>query len=190
MPKISALPAMTTADGDDPAPIVDDSAGSTKKITLTKLKEWLQSLAGWITTAMIGDNQVTAVKLATTAVKIGQATVTSSVTPSGATETTIASVTVTVPSGGRDLLLMITAPQINPNDATRVKIDFKEGSTVLQRYYHVAQASGETFFTVISAPSAGSHTYIVTSTRDSGAGATQWYADAAGATIRLLAMMI
>lgn len=55
MPKISALPAMTTADGNDPAPIVDDSAGSTKKITLTKLKEWLQSVSAWITYAMVAD---------------------------------------------------------------------------------------------------------------------------------------
>lgn len=53
MPKISALPAMTTADGADPAPIVDDSAGSTKKITLTKLKEWLQSLTAWVTRPQI-----------------------------------------------------------------------------------------------------------------------------------------
>jgi len=53
MPKISALPAMTSADGADPAPIVDDSAGSTKKITLTKMKEWLQSLTAWITGGMI-----------------------------------------------------------------------------------------------------------------------------------------
>lgn len=53
MPKISALPAMTSADGADPAPIVDDSAGSTKKITLTKMKEWLQSVAAWITADMV-----------------------------------------------------------------------------------------------------------------------------------------
>ena len=59
MPKITALPAMTSADGADPAPIVDDSVGSTKKITLTKLKEWLQSLTAWITTAMITDANVT-----------------------------------------------------------------------------------------------------------------------------------
>lgn len=52
MPKISALPAMTTADGADPAPIVDDSASQTKKITLTKVKEWLQTLTAWVTPAM------------------------------------------------------------------------------------------------------------------------------------------
>lgn len=55
MVKISALPAMTSADGADPAPIVDDSVGSTKKITLTKMKEWLQSLTAWITNAMVAD---------------------------------------------------------------------------------------------------------------------------------------
>jgi len=48
MPKISALPPMTTADGDDEAPIVDDSTTQTKKFTLTLLKTWLQSLATWI----------------------------------------------------------------------------------------------------------------------------------------------
>lgn len=59
MPKISALPSMTAPDGADPAPIVDDSVGSTKKITLTAMKEWLQSLAGWISTAMIASAAVT-----------------------------------------------------------------------------------------------------------------------------------
>jgi hypothetical protein len=62
MPKISALPPMTSADGDDEAPIVDDSVTTTKKFTLTLLKEWLQSLVGWITTAMITDGAVTAAK--------------------------------------------------------------------------------------------------------------------------------
>lgn len=65
MPKISALPPMTAAAADDEAPIVDDSASSTKKFTLTVLKEWLQSLTGWITTAMLANSSVTAAKLAT-----------------------------------------------------------------------------------------------------------------------------
>jgi hypothetical protein len=65
MPKISALPSMTSPDGADEAPVVDDSAGSTKKITLTKVKEWLQSLVGWISTAMLADDSVTGDKIAT-----------------------------------------------------------------------------------------------------------------------------
>lgn len=52
MVKISALPPMTSADGDDEAPIVDDSAAQTKKFTLTLLKEWLQSLTSWVTASM------------------------------------------------------------------------------------------------------------------------------------------
>ena len=44
MPKISALPVITSPDSADELPIVDTSTSSTKKMTLTKLKEWLQSL--------------------------------------------------------------------------------------------------------------------------------------------------
>lgn len=55
MPKISALPPMVTAADDDEAPIVDKSASSTKKWTLTLLKTYLQSLISWITSAMVAD---------------------------------------------------------------------------------------------------------------------------------------
>lgn len=61
--KISALPPQTTPDGADELPSNDVSATTTKKITLTVLKEWFQSLVGWITTAMIGDTQVTSSKI-------------------------------------------------------------------------------------------------------------------------------
>lgn len=44
MPKISALPPMTTPAADDPAPVVDDSAGTTKKTTLGQIRDWLYSL--------------------------------------------------------------------------------------------------------------------------------------------------
>jgi len=53
MVKISALPPMTTGNGDDEAPVVDDSAGSTKKFSFTVLKEWLQSVSTWVTSTMI-----------------------------------------------------------------------------------------------------------------------------------------
>lgn len=55
MPKISALPPMTTADAADEAPIVDTSATQTKKWTLTLLKTYLQSLTEWITASMIAN---------------------------------------------------------------------------------------------------------------------------------------
>lgn len=63
MPKISALPPLTTADAADEAPIVDTSATTTKKWTLTLLKTYLQSLAGWLTTAMVADDAITDAKL-------------------------------------------------------------------------------------------------------------------------------
>lgn len=53
MPKISALPPMTTADAADEAPIVDTSATTTKKWTLTLLKTYLQSLTAWVTSTML-----------------------------------------------------------------------------------------------------------------------------------------
>lgn len=53
MPKISALPPMTTADAADEAPIVDTSATTTKKWTLTLLKTYLQSLTAWVTSTMV-----------------------------------------------------------------------------------------------------------------------------------------
>lgn len=60
--KISALPNLTTADAADQLPIQDVSASTTKKMTLTVLKEWFQTLVGWISTAMLADSSVTPVK--------------------------------------------------------------------------------------------------------------------------------
>lgn len=65
MPKISALPNQTAPDGADELPTNDVSATTTKKMTLTILKQWFQSIAGWITTAMVGDGQITYGKFAT-----------------------------------------------------------------------------------------------------------------------------
>ncbi len=48
MPKIPALPPMTSVDTLDELPIEDVSAGTTKYITLTKLKEWFQTLTSWV----------------------------------------------------------------------------------------------------------------------------------------------
>ncbi len=64
MVKISALPPAGTLADDDETPFVDDSTASTKKFTLLGLKEWLQSITGWITTAMYADESVTNAKLA------------------------------------------------------------------------------------------------------------------------------
>lgn len=53
MPKISALPPMTSASDDDEQPIVDDSASTTKKWTLTLLKDYLNSVKAWLSATAI-----------------------------------------------------------------------------------------------------------------------------------------
>lgn len=146
-----------------------------------------------IITRHINTNAVTGDKLATNAIILGKSIITTTVTQSGATPATVATVTVTVPAGGRDLLLIISAAQLLPADlATRTEVDFKESSTVLRRYYHNTSGSGEVFYCYINAPSAGSHTYTVVSTRDAGSGTVQWYADntSTPAKIEFLALLI
>lgn len=67
MPKINALPPQTAPDGSDVFPTDDVSdSNKTKKLTLTALKEWFQSLADIVTTAMVTNGSITQVKLATT----------------------------------------------------------------------------------------------------------------------------
>lgn len=62
MPKIPSLPAGTTLAADDEFPAEDTSASTTKRWTMTRLKEWLQSLTGWITNAMLTDSTIRAGK--------------------------------------------------------------------------------------------------------------------------------
>lgn len=94
--KISALPNQTTPDGADPLPVTDTSAGSTKKITMTVFKEWLQSLTQWVTTAMLANTSVTADKIDFTTFQ--QVLSSTARTLTSATPQTLA--TITVPSPG------------------------------------------------------------------------------------------
>lgn len=136
-------------------------------------------------------NSIDAEHLATDAIKLGITSVTASVNWT-TVETDIASVTVTVPAGGRDVLLKGVFPQLQSTVGTdRSVIQFKESSTVLNRYYHGMQNPGQgvVFEARISAPSAGSHTYKITGTRDVGSGTQTAYADATGSTLYLLATL-
>jgi hypothetical protein len=63
MPKIPALPPISAPDAADLLPIEDVSANTTKSITLTKLKEWFQALAGWISNTMLADSTLTYAKV-------------------------------------------------------------------------------------------------------------------------------
>jgi len=56
MPKISALPAITTLAVDDEMPIVDDSAATTKKVTLTQVLEAMYPIGSIYTNATVSTN--------------------------------------------------------------------------------------------------------------------------------------
>lgn len=52
--KITSLPPLTgSADGNDQFPMADNSASNTtKRVSFTQIKEWLQSLTSWVTASM------------------------------------------------------------------------------------------------------------------------------------------
>ncbi len=97
MPRISALSPMTSPADADELPVNDVSVTTTKKLTLVKLKEWLQSLVGWIATAMLADNSVTPPKTALFANMPTIASVGS--TALGTSYTDLTSTSVVIPSG-------------------------------------------------------------------------------------------
>lgn len=124
-------------------------------------------------------------KLASTSITAAVNTIT--------TETTIMTLSVTVPSGGHDVMLVATAPQIFGSVAAqRANIRFKESTTILEAYYTDAGTNGVagTFTCFIAAPSAGSHTYTLTATRDVGAGNISWFADNVGSTSYFYALQL
>lgn len=103
----------TTPVGEDKALIADTQAtNQIKSLSLTNIKNWLQSLTSWITTAMITDGAVTADKLALglqrAFVEADESTNSTSFVD---LTTTTDSVTVTVPSSGNVLVNIVA--QIN-----------------------------------------------------------------------------
>lgn len=68
MPRISQLPNLTSPADADELPLVDVSTTTTKKLTLSTLVTWLQSLAAWVTTAMLADKAVTTRKFKPTTI--------------------------------------------------------------------------------------------------------------------------
>lgn len=136
-------------------------------------------------------NSIDGEHLATNAIYLGKTTITATVTHT-TTETTIASLAVTVPAGGRSVLLMISCPQLQGTAGDRAIVKFKESTTILQRYYHgmTNPGAGENFFFIVTAPSAGAHTYTVTGQRDIGSGTTTWYADNTGSNLQFSAYLL
>lgn len=133
--------------------------------------------AGAIITAKLADNGVTAAKIATGAVLLGYniASADQSGINTVETDLTFANVTVTVPTGGRNVLLEMIIPTGNTSGGTadQVRFYFKEGST----YFNTANfTAGNTFGAtqhyscLIPSVAAGSHTYKVAAKRVNGSG--------------------
>ena len=107
---------MTDPDGNDPSPIVDDNVGITKKITLTQLRTWLQTLVGWISTAMLADASITNAKVAA-----GAAVQYVYTNPSAAsTGTTVIPLDDTIPQNNEGFEVMTLT--ITPRSATNILV--------------------------------------------------------------------
>ena len=170
MPKISALPVITSPDSADELPIVDTSTSSTKKMTLTKLKEWLQSLVGWVNTAAIADGAVTNAKISTTAITLGYAEKPSSFTTTSSTSVIVTglSTSVVIPSGGRKIEITTWASFLDSGTESFISLQIWDGvvgsGTMLAQITPRLSSNNRqvsAFVMAIQAPSAGSKTYNI-----------------------------
>lgn len=130
--------------------------------------------------AYMPNNVVTGASLATSAITLGYASSTStySITNAGYNDVTGLSVTVTVPSGGRNLKITAFSPSIKSTSAAGNTLYWaiRESSTVLnasiQQINTISYNMPGIVIAYVSAPSAGSHTYKV-SMQTSGAGSVE-----------------
>lgn len=99
-----------------------------------------------------------------------------------ATDLTGLTITVTVPAGGRDVQIFAQLPLVySTTTGDRVNLSIKEGSTTLALIYQSIDGTLGNFISMTAylvAPTAGSHTYKLTLTRDTGTGSETLYADA------------
>lgn len=174
MPKISALPPLSTADDADEAPIVDTSVTTTKKWTLALLKTYLQAAVAWISTAMLADSLITGAKIATTAIRLGYSgTIGGSTTSASFGTATNGSIAVTVPAGGRSVKIEVCISV--GSDALMDWRIRKDGTTQLNAARAPLHPTGGwtetvTVMAVDSAPTAGAHTYTFEFARAAGGG--------------------
>jgi len=171
MPRISALPSLTTVDGTDELAVNDVSASTTKKATKSDL---LKDAATYmtnstVTTPKIADNAVTASKLATNAITLGYSQITAAFSTSStiAVQVTGLTVSVTIPSGGRRVKVTAFCRNVY-NAATAYNLlsiwDGTVGSgTQVSAAQTGSAANNSGFITAIAilSPAAGSKTYNV-----------------------------
>lgn len=119
-------------------------------------------------------NIIQANQLATSSIKLGRTAVTTGVTATATTAATgasVASLTVTIPAGGRDLKLVFYTPALGNSSASSLTTltlwDSSIGGTQLQNAQTVNVAADNTvgnaiqLVAYVSAPAAGSKTYVV-----------------------------
>lgn len=176
MPRISNLTSLATADNSDELAIVDVSAGVTKKITRGDLiKSPLPNNS--VTTAAITDGSVTASKIATNAITLGYAQITSNFVTSSTTAVQIPglSVNVTIPAGGRRIKITgYVGVSFNSNIST-VTYSLWDGTvgsgTQIQLSQNLHAIAGNRLainMVAVVSPSAGSKTYNLALTPDTG----------------------
>lgn len=112
-------------------------------------------------------NAVPAVALATNAILLGSAAITSNFLPgtTALTDITSATVTVTIPAGGRDILILAKADIYNTGGADEMSLSVRESSTTLESgtvACYAANKPATCYFgahVAAAVATAGSHTY-------------------------------
>lgn len=151
-----------------------------------------------VVTANITDNAVTGSKLATDAIKLGYAEITSTFTTTTVNsyvDVTGLSTTVTIPGGGRDIEIVVDLSGFftSAAAATALTLAIREGSTLIRQCVInqtvAAYSDPRNLIARISAPSAGSHTYKV-SVAQNAAGTINVGASTGGSTVAFSASFI
>lgn len=161
MPKIPSLPPGVTLAADDEFPAEDTSASTTKRWTMTMLKNWLISLADWITASM-----VSATFLIYKGIHFNYfGTLATLLTTSYATYATVTATT----AGGRVILRAVTEVQDGSSGSARsgtfkIDCDGVDVTNAITGWRTNTSSNLDRVNSVIQVdhtPSAGSHTWRI-----------------------------
>lgn len=165
MPRISELPALAQATSGDLIPIVDDSGNITKKVTANKVVPdgsvvATQLASNSVTTAKIGDGQVTAGKIDFSTFNLGYVERTTNITATS-TPSTVLSISVTVPSGVSYVYLKAHVPKFSNNNNAQVLFRLLDGSTTIIEAQQTVQTNYVYSVTILKRfpVSAGTYTF-------------------------------
>lgn len=177
MPRITDYPALTSPADTDVLVIQDLGAGSTKKITRGNLLSGTQLPASSVNTQAVAAGAVDATKLSTGAIRLGRINKITNFVTTSTTQTLITdlSVTVTIPTGGRDVEVEVYLPSIASTTQSGQNLTLWDGTvgsgTQLQLATNFQDTAGTSNFHYckwIGTPASGSHTYNVGISTSSG----------------------